>query len=57
MNDNKFRSRKLLNLKYGNGDQIIQTFCKIGFPQELGAPFLFYRNFKTLRKVLLNHAE
>ena len=28
MNDEKFGSRKLLNLKYRRGDQIIQTFWK-----------------------------
>ena len=30
MNDKKFGSIKLLKLKYRRGDQIIQTFCKIG---------------------------
>ena len=30
MNDEEFGSRKLLKLKYRRGDQIIQTFCKIG---------------------------
>ena len=39
------------------GDQIIQTFCRIGSPEKLGPHFLICRNFKTLRKVLLNHAE
>ena len=37
--------------------QIIQTLCKIGSPQKLGHPSLIFRNFWTLKKVLLNHAE
>ena len=57
INGDEFGSIKLLKLKYRRGDQIIQTFCKIGSPQKLGAPSLICRNFKTLRKVLLNHAE
>ena len=57
MNDNEFGSIKLLNLKYRRGDQIIKTFCKIFYPQKLGAPSLICRNFKTVRKGLLNHAE
>ena len=57
MNDEEFGSIELLKLKYRRWDQIIQTFCKIGSPQNLGAPFLISRNFKILRKVLLNHAE
>ena len=57
MNDDEFGSIKLLKLKYRRGDQIIQTFCKIGSPQKLGPPSLICRNFKTLKKVLLNHAE
>ena len=32
VNDNKFGSTKLLKFKYRRGDQIIQTFCKIGSP-------------------------
>ena len=56
-NDKEFVARKLLKLKYRRGDQIIQTFCKIGSPQKLGPPSLICRNFKTLRKVLLNHEE
>ena len=57
MNDGEFGYRKLLKLKYRRGDQIIQTLWKIGSPQKLGLPSLICRNFKTLRKVLLNHAE
>ena len=55
INDEEFGSVKLLKFKYRRGDQIIQTFCKIGSPQKLGPPSLICRNFKTLKKVLLNH--
>ena len=57
MNDDDFGSRKLLKLKYRKGDQIIQSFYKIGSPQKLGPPSLICRHFKALRKVLNNHAE
>ena len=57
MNDEEFGSKKLLKLKYRRGDQIIQTFCKIGSPKKLGPPSLICRNFKTMRKPFLIHAE
>ena len=57
MNDEEFWSTKLLIFKYRRRDQIIQTFCKIGPPEKLGLPTLISKNSKTLRKVLLNHAE
>ena len=57
MNDEEFGSIELLRLNYRRGDQIIQTFCKISLPQKLGSPSLISENLKTLRKVLLNHAE
>ena len=57
MNDKEFGSRKLLKFKYRRGDQIIQTFCKIGSPQKLAPPSLICTNFRTHRKVVLNHAE
>ena len=38
MNDKEFGSKKLLKLKNRRGEHIIQTFCKIGFPQQLGPP-------------------
>ena len=51
-------SIKLLKLKDRRGDQIIQTFCKIGSHQKLRpTPSLICRNFKALRKVRLNHAK
>ena len=57
MNDEEFGSIKLLKFKYRRGDQIIQTFCKIGSHQKLGPPSLICRNFKTLRKAFLIRAE
>ena len=30
---------------------------EIGFPKKLGRPSLISRNFKILKRVLLNHAE
>ena len=57
INYNEFGSIKLLKSKYRMGDQIIQIFWKIGFPQKLGLPYFICTNFKTLQKVLLNHAE
>ena len=57
MNDEEIGSTKLLKLKYRRGDQIIQTFCKIGSPQKLGPPSLICTNFMSFQKVLLNHAE
>ena len=57
MNDKEFGSIELLKLKDRRGDQIIQLFCIIGSPQKLGPPSSICRNFKTLRTVLLNHAE
>ena len=57
INDEHFGTIKLLKLKYRMGDQIIQTFCKIRSPKKLGPPSLICKNFKTLRKILLNHPE
>ena len=57
MNDEEFECKKLLKLKNRRGDQIIQTFCKIGSHQKLDPPSLICSKLKTLRKVLLNHAE
>ena len=57
MNDDEFGSTKLLKFKHRMGNQIIRTFWKIGSPQKLDPPSLICRSFKTLTKVLLNHAE
>ena len=50
MNDEEFGTRKLLKLKYRKGDQIIQTFCKIGSPQKLGPPIFNLRKFQDCQK-------
>ena len=57
MNDEEILPIKLIKLKHREGDQLIQTVCKIGSTQKLGPPSLSCRNFRTLRKTLLNHAE
>ena len=57
MNDEIFGSKKLLKLKYGRGDQIIQIFCKIGSPPKIGPPSLICKNFRTLKKAFLIDAE
>ena len=57
INHEEFGSIELLRLKYSRGDQIIQAFCKIDSPQKLGPLSLISKNMKTLRVVLLNHAE
>ena len=57
MNDEEFWSIKLLKMKYRREDQIIKPFCRIVCPQKLGPQSLICRNFKTLRKKLLNHGE
>ena len=57
INGEKFWSKKLLKLTYRRGDQIIQTFCKIGSPKKLGPPSLISRNLKTLKEALLNDTK
>ena len=57
MEDEEFGFIELLRLKYRRGDQIIQTFCKIGSPHKLCPPSLIWGNYRTVRNVLLNHAE
>ena len=57
MNDDEFGSTKLLKLKYRRGDQIIQTFCKIGSPQKLGPPLFNLQKFQISEKSPLNQAE
>ena len=57
MNDEEFWSLKVLNLKYRMGDQIIQTFCRIGSPQKVCPLSIIRRNLKILKKGLLNQAE
>ena len=57
MNDEEIGYLELLKLKYRRGDQIIQSFCKIGSPKKLDPTSLMFRNSKSLRKVLLIHAK
>ena len=57
MNEGEIVSIKLLKLKYRSGEKIIDTFCLITSNKKLGPSSLICRNFKILRKVLLNHAE
>ena len=48
---------KIFKIEIQNGGQKFQTFGKIGSTKKLGPPSLIYRILKTLRKVVLNHAE
>ena len=57
MKDKEFGSKKLFKLNYRRGDQINQAFCKIGSAQKLSTSCLIFMNLKTVKKVLLNHAE
>ena len=50
LSEKEFGSLKLLKLKYSRGDQIIQTFFRIGYPQKLGPLSLICGNFKNLTK-------
>ena len=50
MNDKKFSCIKLLKLKDRRGDQIIQTFMKIGSPQKLGLPSVNFLKFQDSKK-------
>ena len=45
MNETEIVSIKILKLKYiQKGEQMIQTFCKIGSPHNLGSPSLVCKN-------------
>ena len=51
MNEEEFGSIKFSKSKYRRGEQIIQTFCRIGSYQKLGLPSsLICRNVKSLTK-------
>ena len=50
MNDQEFGSFKFLKLKYRRGDQIIQPFCRIGYPQEYRCPLFNLRKFQKAEK-------
>ena len=45
MNDKEFVYFKFLKLKYRRGDKIIQSFCRIGSPQEIRFPLFNFRKF------------
>ena len=46
MNNKEFGSLKLLKLKYRKGDQIIQSFWRIGSPQEIRSSLFNLRNLQ-----------
>ena len=50
MNDEECQFLKLLKLKYRKGEQIIQTFCRISYPQEIKSPFFNLYKFKNPEK-------
>ena len=50
INDEEFRSKKLLKLENRRGDQIIQRFCKIGSPPEITSPFFNSYKFQDSEK-------
>ena len=51
MTDEEFGSLKLLKLKYRRGDQIIQPFCRIGYPREIKCPLFNLQKFQKPEKV------
>ena len=57
MNDEGSLPLKLLKLIYRKGDQVIQNFYMIVYPQKLGPLSLICKNFKSLRKASVNHVE
>ena len=50
INDNEFGSFKVLKLKNRNGDQIIQTFRRIGSLKEIRSPLFNLEKFKKSDK-------
>ena len=53
-NEEDFGSLKFLKLKYSRWDQIIQSLCRIGCPQEIRSPLF---NLKKFSKVVKSAAE
>ena len=48
LNDKEFGYFKFLKLKYRRGDQIIQPFYRIGFPEEFRSPLVnLKKSYKT----------
>ena len=54
MNEEKFESSKFLKRKYTRGDQIIQSFCRIGSHQEIRSALF---NLKKFSKIERNTTE
>ena len=50
MNDEEFAWFKFLKLKYRRENQIIQLFCRTGFPQEIRSPLFNLRKFQKTEK-------
>ena len=50
MNSEEFGFLKSLKLKYRKGDQIIQPFSRIGFPQVIRSPLFNLRKFQKAKK-------
>ena len=48
--DEEFEYLKLLKLKYRKGEQIIQTFCRIGAP-EIRSIFFNLQKFKSSEEI------
>ena len=53
MIDRKVGSFKCLILKHRRGDQILQPFCRIGFPQEIGSTLFNLRKFSKTDKIFV----
>ena len=54
MNEEEIASRKILKLKYRRGDQILQTFCKIGSLPDIRSPLFNLRKFQDSEESLPN---
>ena len=50
MNDKEFESLKSLELKYRRGNQIIQSFCRIGSAPEIRSPLFNLKKFQNTDK-------
>ena len=57
MNNNEFGFITLLKLNAEGENKKFRLSAKLLPPQKLGTTTLIYRNFKTLRKLPLHHAE
>ena len=67
INDEEFGPLKFLTLKYRKGNQIIQSFCRIRFPQEIRSTLFNLWKFENAEKItpessrrhinVMNHEE